>query len=143
MTLLPLQPETQYRQMLADADVCLITQQAGSGAYFFPSKLLAALGAGKPVVTVADLDSELARAVSEGKFGVNVLPGNAQELAAALRMLANLPALELQELGAAGAVFVRQFEMHMVLAEFAAHLEALVRERESAVSERGHVRERG
>src|SRR4029453_433787 len=41
--LLPLLPDLAYRQMLADADCTVITQQAGTGSFFFPSKLLTAL----------------------------------------------------------------------------------------------------
>lgn len=37
VTLLPLQPAEGYTEMLVDSDVCLITQQAGSGGYFFPA----------------------------------------------------------------------------------------------------------
>jgi colanic acid biosynthesis glycosyl transferase WcaI len=93
--LLPLLPDLEYREMLADADCCVITQQQGTGSFFFPSKLLASLAAAKPVLTVADDDSELARAVHEGRFGVNVLPDQPESLANAIeRMAAALPELE-------------------------------------------------
>jgi colanic acid biosynthesis glycosyl transferase WcaI len=74
--------------MLADADCNVITQQAGSGSFFFPSKLLAALAAGKPVVSVADETSELAKAVASGRFGVNIAPNDPAALAATIRSLA-------------------------------------------------------
>jgi len=86
--LLPLLPDNAYRQMLADADCIVITQQAGTGAFFFPSKLLTALAAGKPVVTVADESSELAKALAVGGFGLNVPPNDPPALAAAIRYLA-------------------------------------------------------
>jgi len=86
--LLPLLPEHDYREMLADADCNVITQQAGSGSFFFPSKLLAALAAGKPVVSVADETSELAKAVASGRFGVNIAPNDPAALAATIRSLA-------------------------------------------------------
>ncbi len=85
--LLPLLSDEEYGLMLNDADVGLITQASGTGQHFFPSKLLSLLRAGVPVVTVADADSELARAVAEGRFGVNVLPGQADELAATLQRM--------------------------------------------------------
>lgn len=86
--LLPLQSETGYREMLSDANCSLITQQSGTGSFFFPSKLLSALASGKPVLTVADEDSELAKAVRTGRFGMNVLPGRPDLLATALLRLA-------------------------------------------------------
>ena len=87
--LLPLQPDAAYREMLADADCTVITQQQGTGAFFFPSKLLASLAAAKPVLTVADESSELAKAVREGQFGINVLPNEPGLLAEAIRSLAS------------------------------------------------------
>ena len=86
--LLPLQPDAAYREMLADADCTVITQQQGTGTFFFPSKLLASLAAAKPVLTVADESSELAKAVLEGQFGVNIAPNRPELLAEAIRSLA-------------------------------------------------------
>ena len=40
VTMLPLQAGRNYRALLVDTDVSFITQQAGSGNSFFPSKLL-------------------------------------------------------------------------------------------------------
>lgn len=117
LMMLPLLEERDYLEMLVDADVCLITQQAGSGNSFFPSKLLVTLGLGKPVVTVADDDSELARAVKTGAFGVNLLPGEHESLARLLESLSEdsdrLPAM-----GVAGRRFVEQFEISKVLGDF-------------------------
>ena len=86
--LLPLQPDQSYREMLADADCTVITQQHGVGSYFFPSKLLASLAAAKPVITVADESSELAKALAAGRFGVNVPPNDPESLARAMRAMA-------------------------------------------------------
>ena len=86
--LLPLQPDAAYREMLADADCTVITQQQGTGTFFFPSKLLASLAAAKPVLTVADESSELAKAVREGQFGFNVPPNRPELLAEKIRSLA-------------------------------------------------------
>ena len=84
-TLLPLQDDEAYHEMMADTDVCLITQAAGTGQYFFPSKLLSALASARPVLAVADADSELALALDEGNFGWRTAPGRADELAAGAR----------------------------------------------------------
>ena len=110
--------------MLADANVGLITQASGTGQYFFPSKLLTLLQAGLPVATVADEDSELARAVGEGGFGVNVLPGDSAELATALLSMASDPALmeRLRE----RTKWVQRFSPNFVLPQFARQLENLI-----------------
>ena len=86
--MLPLLIDRDYRGMLAASEICLVTQAPGTGQFFFPSKLLSVLSAGTPVLSVADEDSELARAVADGRFGVNVLPANPSALADTLRTLA-------------------------------------------------------
>ncbi len=118
---LPLQPTEKYQQMLADADVSLITQQSGTGQFFFPSKLLSNLSAGKAVVTVADPDSELALAQIAGSFGFNVLPSRPDQLAQLLESLADRRS-ELPALGENGRAFVSRFAFSRVLGDFEAQL---------------------
>jgi colanic acid biosynthesis glycosyl transferase WcaI len=110
--------------MLVDADVCVITQQRGSGGFFFPSKLLTTLAWMKPVLTVADEESELVRALHAGQFGVNVEPGQPQKLARALEHM-NADRAALRAYGEAGRRYVEQFEMERVLARFTAILESM------------------
>ena len=85
---LPLQPEAAFVEMLIAADVCVITQQKGSGQFFFPSKLLTALGRAKPVLAVADGESELARAVVDGGFGLVAEPDDPVAVARAAAAMA-------------------------------------------------------
>lgn len=124
LRMLPLLSDEDYALMLADADVGLITQAPGTGQFFFPSKLLSLLQSGLPVVTVADTESELARAVVEGHFGLNVLPGNANELAATLTQLASHP--ERLRVLAEHAKWVNRFSPAAVLPQFAQQLEQIV-----------------
>lgn len=125
VSLLPLQQGPSYAALLRDADLCFITQQAGTGTMFFPSKLLGLLAFSKPVVTVASPQSELAIAVGEGRFGINVPPGQPAKLAAAIGDLAQ-DRERLQRFGVAGRAYVQQFEKRTVLASFARELDALV-----------------
>lgn len=124
LRLMPLLSDEDYALMLADADVGLITQASGTGQYFFPSKLLSLLQAGLPVLTVADTNSELARAVQEGGFGINVAPGCADELAQALCVLAVDPAR--QERLRHNTRWVQRFSPAAVLPQFARQLEQIV-----------------
>lgn len=114
--LLPLLSEDDYAALLRAADVALITQAAGTGQFFFPSKLLSVLAAGLPVIAVADADSELAHAVRTGGFGGVVPPGDALELAALLRGLGSARS---QLTGWAGHTgWVRQFSREAILPRF-------------------------
>jgi colanic acid biosynthesis glycosyl transferase WcaI len=126
LRLLPLLDDETYASMLKDADVGLITQASGTGKYFFPSKLLTLLQAGLPVATVADPDSELARAVAEGGFGLNVSPGSSEDLAAALSHMATNSAL--REEMRVRTQWVQRFRPNFVLPQFAAHLESIAGE---------------
>ncbi len=126
VTMLPLQSDVHYREMLVDADICVITQQRGSGGFFFPSKLLTTLAWEKPVLTVADEESELVRALREGGFGINVEPGEPDKLAQALQQL-SADRSRLKSYAEAGRRYVDRFEMERVLKEFVMELDSLVR----------------
>jgi colanic acid biosynthesis glycosyl transferase WcaI len=125
VSMLALQAGRDYHALLTDVDLCFITQQAGAGNSFFPSKLLGLLAASKPVVTVAAPECELALSLGEGKFGVNVPPGRAQELAELLDSLASDPQ-RLAEFGAAGRRYVEQFQKTRVFENFLGELAAVV-----------------
>ncbi len=124
ISMLPLQEGENYTSLLNDADLCFITQQSGSGNSFFPSKLLGLLAQSKPVITVADPESELAEAVTEGNFGHNVPPGRPAEIAAILDEAAGDPD-KLAAWGKAGREYVQQFEKTQVFENFLAELESL------------------
>jgi colanic acid biosynthesis glycosyl transferase WcaI len=114
--LLPLLSDEDYAALLAAADVALITQAAGTGQFFFPSKLLSALAAGLPVVAVADESSELAAAIRDGGFGRTVAPGAAAELVATLEGLADSPGTV--RMWASRTIWVRKFARELVLPRF-------------------------
>ena len=124
-SMLPLQEGRDYRALLVDADICFITQQAGAGNSFFPSKLLGILAESKPVVTVAAPECELALSLVDGNFGVNVPPGRPQELVTLLDSLANDPE-RLWIYGANGRRYVEQFDKPHVMRSFAAELRAML-----------------
>jgi colanic acid biosynthesis glycosyl transferase WcaI len=116
VTLLPLQPDEDYRRMMADADVCVISQRAGGGAAFFPSKLLSCVALGKPVLAVAEAGSELARVVREEGLGLWVAP----EVDAVTEMMRGLARSRGQLDGCAekGRKFAERYEEERVLREF-------------------------
>ena len=126
MTLLPLQPDKEYQEMLADADVCLVTQQAGAGAAFLPSKLLSVLALARPVIGVADETSALRLAMAEGDFGKCIQPGDAKNLAQVLQSFA-ANRTELDQYGSNGRKYVEQFSFEKVLPRFTADLERLLK----------------
>lgn len=125
VTLLPLQPADRFEEMLCAADVCLATQQRGSGQFFFPSKLLTLLAQGRPVVAVADEASELAAAVAEGGFGLVVSPGDALALVNAVEAVAGAGADARRRWAENGCLWVARFDRETVLRAFEERLSAL------------------
>ena len=121
VTMLPLQPDAEYREMLVDADLCVITQQRGSGGFFFPSKLLTTLAWEKAVLTVADRESELVVALEGGGFGVNIEPGQPEKLAEIVQSLASQRERLLGH-GQAGRTYVARFAMATVLGNYTEEL---------------------
>lgn len=127
VTMLPLQEGEDYRSLLADVDVCFITQQAGAGNSFFPSKLLGLLAQWKPVIIVADPESELARSVAEGQYGFSLRPAQPAELARALDSLAADPQ-RLAAYSVAGRRYVQQWDKTAVMENFERELKRLALE---------------
>lgn len=119
---LPLQPDDAFAEMLIAADACVITQQKGTGQFFFPSKLLTALGRAKAILAVADADSELARAVEEGGFGVVAAPDDPAAVARAAATMAAAGEAQRAEWGRNGLAWVGRFRRSDVLATFEARL---------------------
>lgn len=120
--LLPLQSEEMFQAMLREVDLFVVTQQKGAGALFFPSKLITLLSAARPIITVADPDSDLALALQEGGFGENVLPGDPKGFARTIVQFTS-DRSRLSRMGMAGRTWVERFSRQTVLEDFAHHLE--------------------
>jgi colanic acid biosynthesis glycosyl transferase WcaI len=71
---IPLQPDRIFREMLAAADVCLVTQRKTVGDVVFPSKVLTLLAAGRPVIASLNMSSAVARAIQEAEAGLLAKP---------------------------------------------------------------------
>jgi glycosyltransferase involved in cell wall biosynthesis len=84
---LPPVPRSAMGEVLAASDVCLISlapQMKGLGV---PGKLYSILAAGRPVMAVVPMGSEVARVLEEEQCGVNVADGDAEALARAITRL--------------------------------------------------------
>ena len=81
---LPYQPREIFPEMLAAADVILVTLNPGAALSSLPSKIFSAMASARPVLTVAPLGSELAHIVEEAGCGWIVPPRSPAEVAAAI-----------------------------------------------------------
>lgn len=88
---LPFQPRELLQAVQNSADVSIVSLLPGKGVFSVPSKVLGYMAAAKPVVASVDLQSETARLVRASGCGKVVPPGDAQSLAAAVRLLVEEP----------------------------------------------------
>jgi len=128
--LLPLQPRDAYLNIISSSDACLVSLDDRMKAPCLPGKMANILAARKAVVAPVPSDSETARVVRTGGFGIVVDPQSAQELEEAIRSLKGDPSLT-KRLGENGFTFVRT---NMDAEINAARYESLFKE---VVSQRG------
>lgn len=84
----PFQPEESLVAVQNAGDLSLVTLEEQFAESSVPSKVLAYLAAGRPVLAAVPRDCETARLLQRARAGIIVPPGDAPGLAAAIRSLA-------------------------------------------------------
>ena len=85
------QPKSELAHSLNAADLHLVPLTRELSQCLMPSKLYGILAAGRPYLTNAPADSELARLTRQFQVGVTVEPGSPKAIADGIRMAANDP----------------------------------------------------
>jgi glycosyltransferase involved in cell wall biosynthesis len=113
--LLPFVPKEDLSDLLASADVSLVTLEPGAEGLGVPSKFYNILASGRPTVALVAPGSEVARVLAEADCGVRVDQGDPAALARALAYLSERPE-DTQRMGMnARRVFMSHFTWsHMV-----------------------------
>jgi colanic acid biosynthesis glycosyl transferase WcaI len=123
---LPLQPADRFHALLQLADIHLLPQQAGAADAVMPSKLLAMLASGRPVLATAEPNTGLAAAITgEAPCGLVTPPGDAPAMAAAARNLADNSALRTAMGAAARQRAMMVWDRDAVLGKFEQNLKIL------------------
>ncbi len=99
MTVLGNRPREDQPVFLTACDVAVISFVPGMAGVSVPSRMYNIMAAGKPIIAVADGESELAQVVSEEQIGWVIRPGDVDGLVALLDRIAGEPEL-LREYGA-------------------------------------------
>jgi colanic acid biosynthesis glycosyl transferase WcaI len=107
LQVLPLQRREMFLELLAAADLCLVTQQGTVADIVFPSKVITLLAAGRPVVASVNARSEVARVITEAGAGVVVPPEEPEALLGTIVVLWQETARR-QAMGARGRAYARQ-----------------------------------
>jgi colanic acid biosynthesis glycosyl transferase WcaI len=84
---LPFQPREIFAEMLAAADVSLVTLNQNSSQTSLPSKTFNIMASARPIVSVTPPHSEIAQLVTAAGCGVNTPPGQPELLAESLLKL--------------------------------------------------------
>lgn len=84
-TVLERQPRERLNELLNACDLSVISFQPGMAGVSVPCRMYNVLAAGKPILAVADQESELALVVREENVGWVVPPGEPRQIANAVR----------------------------------------------------------
>ena len=116
---LPFFPGSKIPSVLAAADAHLITVKKGLEGVVVPSKMYGILAAGKPIVAVAPMETDVANLGVMHGFGVAADPDRPRELVAAVRSLAS-DSERLKQMGLAARKAARSYDRVNELEKFVA-----------------------
>jgi len=105
---LPYQPREIFPEMLAAADVGLVTLNSGAMLSSLPSKIFNVLASARPVLSVSPPESELAHIVRKAGCGKNVSPGSPEILAEIINKLKS-EEFDLEQLGKNGRAYFEKY----------------------------------
>ncbi len=88
---LPFVPKEEYSDLLASADVSLVTLEPGMEGLCVPSKFYSILASGRPTVATVSAHSEVARVLAEEDCGLQMVQGDIVGLVGALSHLLHHP----------------------------------------------------
>jgi glycosyltransferase involved in cell wall biosynthesis len=89
---LPFFPSSDISSVLGAPDAHIVTIKSGLEGVVVPSKMFGIIAAGKPIVAVAAVGTDVATLGARHKFAICADPGNPDELAHAIRRIATDPA---------------------------------------------------
>ena len=118
LLLLPFQPAEDFQKALAAADVLLAILEPMAAKYSVPSKVLAYMTAGRPILAAIPADNLAARTIRGASAGLTVDPENPSELRRLARSLIE-DGDHRRRLGDAGLAYARtNFEINDIAARF-------------------------
>jgi len=115
---LPFQPYADLPDLLGSSDVLLVPLDKEKSRLSVPSKLYNFMAAGRPILGLAQADSEVPRIIAAAGCGRTVAPDNVAAIAASIRTL-RADAAGREVMGRNGRAFAEaRFSRRAVLAEF-------------------------
>jgi len=84
---LPFQPREQFAEMMAAADLNLVTLNPTSASFSMPNKVFNIMASERPILAVTPQESEVAKLIETWNCGINAPNGNPLELAMKIKAL--------------------------------------------------------
>lgn len=103
----PFQPLDRYSEVLAAADVTLVSLNSAATLASVPSKIYKQMAAARPIVAITHPGNELTRLIEDAQCGVAVPPGDPQALADVLQQALCLRQA-FAEMGRRGRAYMEQ-----------------------------------
>jgi len=125
VSLLPLQLRQELTETLNACDVAIISFIKGIAGISVPSRMYNIMAAGKPIIAVADDDSELALVVREERIGWVVRPGDKAALVDAIRSAQSAPR-KLKEMSERASAAALKYSRSQVLESYRCLIDALL-----------------
>jgi colanic acid biosynthesis glycosyl transferase WcaI len=133
LVLLPFQAAEDFQKALAVADVLVAVLEPTAAKYSVPSKVLAYMTAGRPILAAIPADNLAARTISAASAGLIVDPENPLEIRRLARSLIE-DGDRRRRLGAAGLAYARaNFEINDIAARFEELFRRFVRQSSNSV----------
>lgn len=87
LTLLPFQPYNRLSEVLGSSDVLIALLDSEAGAFAVPSKVLAYLCAGRPLLLATPKQNHVAAVVEQAEAGLVISPDSTEEIVSAAKTL--------------------------------------------------------
>lgn len=118
VTVLPSRPQSELSDSLNACDVAVISFVPGMAGISVPSRMYNVLAAGKPIIAVADDNSELALVVREERVGWVVPPDQPDRLVEAILEARSRPDLLIQMRQRSRAAAERRFSLENTISSY-------------------------
>lgn len=99
---------TEVASKQAEADILVLCLKKGVAKTATPSKLTAYMLTGRPIIASVDTDSDCADIIRQTGCGIVVEPGNEEQLRDAVVTLSEMPAEQLQQMGASAFAYAQK-----------------------------------
>ena len=110
----PFVPENEYNDLLASADVCLVTLEPGMEGLCVPSKFYTIMAAGRPTIAMMSAECEVARILDEDNCGIRVPVGDPGQLSAAIDHMREDPQMRASMGANARTSLVKRFSVEAI-----------------------------